>query len=103
MTPPEVRLCMSARRALWGAIGPNLIRFSGEIRENTILLQWIVREETPEDEIEDYRVVGTEILADRCDEQIEEQFVRVADASELETIPALSELFLLRKLDGAFY
>ena len=101
MRAPDIRLLMSASQALLGALGPNLIRFSGEIRDKTVTLQWIIREGTPEGEIEDYRVVGTEILANYYDEQIEEEFINVAVASEMESIPALSNLFLLRKLDGA--
>ena len=94
----DTRLRLSAQRALYGAVGPNLVRFTGEIRQKTIILQWIVLDCADEDEIEAYRVVGTEILADHIDELIDEQFLTIADTRDAKTIPPLNNQFFCRNL-----
>ena len=101
-TKSDAALCLSAQRALWGAVGPNLISFSGEVRDKKIFLQFVVLDEIPDDEIDDYQCVGTEILADYIDEDIDEKFIKVATEPQAREVPHLAELFFLRKLDGVF-
>jgi hypothetical protein len=97
----DVGLRLSAQRALYRTVGPGLVRFTGEIQNKTIVLQFVVLEGTSEDEIEDYRCVGTEILADYIDETIDEQFVTVRAFSETDKVPHLSNLFFCRSFEGA--
>jgi DNA helicase HerA-like ATPase len=77
------------------------VRFTGEIRDKTIVLQWLILNTAGEDEIEDYRIVGTEIVADYVDERIEEQFLKIARLGEANTISPLSNQFFCRNLTGA--
>lgn len=97
----DAGLRLSAQRALYGSVGPNLVRFTGEIRDKTIVLQWLILNTAGEDEIEDYRIVGTEIVADYVDERIEEQFLKIARLGEANTISPLSNQFFCRNLTGA--
>ena len=96
----DVGLRLSAQRALYGSVGPNLVRFSGEIRDKTIILQWVILNTAGEDEIEDYRIVGTEVVADYIDERIEEQFLTIERLGEANTISPLSNQFFCRNLTG---
>ncbi len=98
---PDARLQLSAQRALYGAVGPSLVRFTGEIKERTILLQWVVLSGSTEGEIENYRVAGSEIVADYLDETIEEQFLTVSKLNDANLIPPLRNHFFCRNLNGA--
>jgi hypothetical protein len=97
----DAHLRLSAQRALFGAAGPNLVRFTGEVRDNVIFLQWLVFNEANEDEIEDYRVVGTEIVADHVDEHVDEQFLKIDRLEDAKAIPPLANQFFCRNLNGA--
>ena len=79
MLSPEAYLQLSASNALYGEVGPNLVRLTGEFRDNTVVLQWVLLSPATEDEVEDYRCASTGIIADYSDALMEEDFVRVAD------------------------
>jgi hypothetical protein len=93
-----MHLLMSAHRALYGEVGPSLVRFTGEYRENTVYLQWVLLDSATEDEIEDYRCVGTEIIADYADAMIEEEFVSVSSPGNARQIAPLTNPFFCSKL-----
>ena len=57
------RLWDSAYR-LYGWVGPNLIRLTGDFQDDHNRLQFVLFDVVGENEIEDYRCAATEILAD---------------------------------------
>ena len=95
-------LRLSAQRALYGQAGPSLIRFTGEFRDNTVFLQWVIFDVASEDEIEDYRCVGTEIISDYYDARIEEEFVTVRSLRDAEAIKPLGTPFFCRSLRSEY-
>ena len=90
MMVPEAYLQLFASNALYGEVGPNLVRLTGELRGKTVLLQWVLLDAASEDEVEDYRCASTEILANYYDEMIEEEFIRVAEIGGAQAIEPLA-------------
>ena len=95
--PLDNRLTVIAARCLYGEVGPNLVRFTGEMRDKNVFLQWVVLSNVTEDEIKDYRCVGTEILS-HYDEMIDEEFLTVQTVEEAQSIAPLGNPFFCRNL-----
>jgi hypothetical protein len=79
----RVVLLLSAQRALVGAVTASLYGVCAALRNATIVLTFYVASEATEDELEDLRAVGAEVLADFTGNfQIEETFNRVAQSDQ---------------------
>ena len=72
---PAALIHANAPHALYGLAGPHLYRFTADFRDGCLILQWVIGEDALEDEVEDYRCVGTDILSLFFDAEIEEPAV----------------------------
>jgi hypothetical protein len=96
---------MDSIHALWGSayrlygwVGPNLIRLTGDFQDDHIRLQFVLFDAVGEDEIEDYRCAATEILADFQTATMTEDFIVVASLSACKELHELPVRIFSRKL-----
>jgi hypothetical protein len=93
---------LNAPFALYGLAGPNLVRVTADFENDFLTMQYVVLEGASEEEIEDYRCVTTEVLAQfstaRCDDQI----VTVGSAREGKAIPELPVRIYCRNLEASY-
>jgi hypothetical protein len=79
----RVLLLLSVQRALVGAASASLYGVCAALRNATIVLTFYVALDATEDELEDLRAVGAEVVADFTDNfQIRERFNRVAQSDQ---------------------
>ena len=96
MTQLNVRLCLSAQRALLGAVPHSLRAVSLEFRGTVLHFRAVFWKEPTDDEREMLSVACTEVVADFTDDELthlEEQFLTVPPSCEPEH---LAELVFLR-------
>ena len=87
---------LSIHRALLGAVGPALyggcVAFEGDV----VILTWYVDPAMTEEEREDLRIAGAEVIADSPDQtRIEERFVEVSETSV--PLPTAGDWIYLRR------
>jgi hypothetical protein len=88
----------NAPTALYELVGPNLYRLTADFQDDCLLLQWVVQAGIPEEEVEDYRCVGTELLAQFFSADFDEKFVEVADLAGVREVPPFPIRLFSRKL-----
>lgn len=90
------RVKLMALNAMYGQIGPNLLRYTGDVRDGKFIAQIIVFEDTSEGEIDIYQSIGTEIMSNFPEPFIEEEIVRITDLNRLSDIKPLPLFFFCR-------
>jgi hypothetical protein len=86
----RVFLWLSVQRALVGAVAPALYGVCAMLRGKTVVLTFYVANTLTEDELEDLRIVGTEVIADfTASFLLEDNFITVADLAE--PLPTVGE------------
>jgi len=68
----------------------NLVRLTAAYGDNHVSWQVVVTEEADEDEIEEYRCIFTEVLADFSTATGDEEFFRVRTALDAATVKPLA-------------
>ena len=89
---------LNAGLALYGLVGANLYRLTADFRNDRLTLQWVVRKGISEDEVEDYRCVGTELISHFHSATIDEQFVEVTGLGAVNEVPQLPIPLFCRNL-----
>jgi hypothetical protein len=84
--------------ALHGLVGANLYRPTADFQNDCLTLQWVVQAGISESEVEDYRCVGTELMAQFFSATIDEEFVEVDGLAGVKKIPPLAIPLFCRKL-----
>jgi hypothetical protein len=92
----RVLLLLSVQRALVGAVSPSLYGVCVAFEAKTVLLTLYIAETASEEEVEDLRVVGTEVIADFSESfVVDDRFVPVADLDE--PLPTVGDWVYLQR------
>jgi hypothetical protein len=75
-TPEDIRLILSAVRALTGAIPPTLVSVSVEHKDNILYWQCVFDENASENEIELLTTAAAEFISDFPDQELKETYLR---------------------------
>ncbi|MFT4090999.1 MAG: hypothetical protein QM645_09730 [Asticcacaulis sp.] len=70
-------------------ITDSLIRYTADFSDNTIHLQIVVRSTISEDELDGLNYIPTYISAQFHDAQLDEEYIKISHASEMENIAPL--------------
>ena len=98
--PPETEegVQLNFLDAMYGGVHCSLLRYTAEVSNNVLKVQLVIRHDTPEEELDDYMAINTQLLASFNDAMLDEEIIQVDSLDEVRSVPALSIRLFCRSL-----
>ena len=98
--PPETEegVQLNFLDAMYGGVHCSLLRYTAEVSNNVLKVQLVIRHDTPEEELDDYMAINTQLLASFYDAMLDEEIIQVDSLDEVRSVPALSIRLFCRSL-----
>jgi hypothetical protein len=98
--PPETEdgVKLNFLEAMYGQVHASLLRYTAEVSSNELKVQLVIERDTPEEELDDYMSLNSELLASFYDAMIDEEIIRVDGLEEVRSVPPLPIRLFCRSL-----
>ncbi len=77
--PPETEegVKLNFLDAMYGSVHCSLLRYTAEVSNNLLKVQLVIEHDTPEEELDDYMALNTQLLASYYDAMLDEEIIKV--------------------------
>ena len=98
--PPETEegVQLNFLDAMYGEVHCSLLRYTAEVSNNVLKVQLVIRNDTTEEELDDYMAINTQLLASFYDAMLDEEIIKVGGLEEVRSVPALPIRLFCRAL-----